>query len=214
MKGSIGLKPSGAHKPLRRPLLFERTSGLPVKGVQLPHSRPADPTPQPPLAPALTLVQGTRELGPDVAIRAGALRFHSQRHKQGRVRGFGTPRGRGGGGGNGGKAPQSSRKGPHVGTKGRADCGPVASAAPRREPSPQQGTPGEGHLDRRPRKRQAGAARGPCGGHDANQQRLVPGKTRAEPRRRPGKCPVKKKKCCHKVAQKGEEKISNENQER
>lgn len=133
-----------------------------------------------PRRPALTLVQRTGQLGPHVAVRAGALRLHSQRHKQGRVGGFGTSGRRRGGGGHGGSASQRPRDGPAVSAESAADGRPVPGAAPRREPSPQHGTPGEGHRERRAGKRGGGG-----GGGGGGTRRLpvthtaapVPGKT-------------------------------------
>lgn len=143
-------------------------------------------TPWPPsLAPALTLVQGAGQLGPDIAIRAGALRFHSQRHEQGRVRGFGAPRGRGRGGGNSRNAPHTPRNEPKAGAQGRAGRRPVASVAPRREPSPQQGAAGEGHRGRRPEGGLAGAAKA----HGGGPGRTLPAPAARKDPNRAGGCP-------------------------
>lgn len=101
-----------------------------------------------PAAPTLTLVQRPSELGAHVAVGAGTLRFHCQRNEQGRVRGFGATRGRGGGGGQAGDPSWSPGERPHEGAKGGAGGRPRPSPAPRREPSPQQGTPRKGHRDR------------------------------------------------------------------
>lgn len=101
-----------------------------------------------PAAPTLTLVQRPSKLGAHVAVGAGTLRLHCQRNEQRRVRGFGATRGRGGGSGQEGDASWSPGERPHKGAKGGAGGRPRPSPAPRREPSPQQGTPMKGHRDR------------------------------------------------------------------